>query len=297
MERWLELFLGSLRVDEGRSENTVQSYSRDLKQLSESHGNLKSLTSEELTQFFHKLSKQGMSAATINRKLSAIRQFYKFLVLEGELENNPASQIESPGLEKRLPKLLSHESIEMLIEAARTGLPYSDNPKREALVHRDHTMIILLYATGMRVSELVNLTVPQFDSDLCAVKVSGKGSKTRWIPMAPQAGALLSAHLAHYRPLLNPADDSLFVNDRGGRITRQGFWEILKKLGTLSGIPENLSPHVLRHSFATHLLQNGMNLRSLQQLLGHSDLSTTQIYTHITPQYLKDAHKKFHPRG
>lgn len=297
MESVLELFLSHLRVDTGASENTVQSYSRDLQQLSKSHGDLKSLNKEDLESFVQKLSQQGMSSSTINRKLSAIRQFYKFLVLEGDLENNPAVRLESPGLEKRLPKLLSHESIEKLIDAAREGLPYTDHPKRSALTHRDLTMIVLLYATGMRVSELVGLTTPQFDEDLCAIKVTGKGSKTRWIPMAPQAGELLKTHLENHRPMLTPQDDSLFVNDRGSRITRQGFWEILKKLGTLSGIPENLSPHVLRHSFATHLLQSGMNLRSLQQLLGHSDLSTTQIYTHVTPQHLKDAHKKFHPRG
>ena len=297
MENWLELFLSHLRVDTGAAENTVQSYSRDLHQLHAQYGDLTKLSPEQLSQFIAKLSAQGMAASTLNRKLSAIRQFYKFLVIEGKSESNPASDLDAPQLEKRLPKLLSHESIEKLLSAAIIGLPYEESPKRIALIKRDQTMLLLLYASGMRVSELVGLTLSQFDAELGAFKVTGKGSKTRWIPIAAGVAGTVNEYVTTYRGLLTPGDDSLFTNDRGGKITRQALWEILKKLGTLAEIPENLSPHVLRHSFATHLLQSGMNLRSLQQLLGHSDLSTTQIYTHVTPSHLKSAHKKFHPRG
>lgn len=295
----LDLFLNYLRMDKGAAENTVQAYRRDLTQLFQNTAacDPATVTTEQISAFLRSLSRQGMTATTLHRKVSAIRQFYEFLQREHGLQENPATSVETPFLEKRLPKLLGIESINALIEAATEGLPYQAGPRQSALKARDLTMILALYATGMRVSELVALRLNQIDTNAQALKVIGKGSKTRFVPIAPAAMKQLEFYVGELRPTLTPQDDFAFLNERGGPITRQAFWEILKRLGTQAGITEKLSPHVLRHSFATHLLQNGMGLRSLQMLLGHADLSTTQIYTHITPQHLKEAHRKFHPRG
>ena len=297
MDTFVENFLDFLRLDRGASQNTVEAYSRDLKQCFAKTTSLDQVTSSLLANYLQELSKQGLSSTSIHRKLSALRQFFKFMVREKGLENDPTEDLEAPFLEKRLPKLLSRESIDALMEAAAIGLPYEEGPQKLALQARDRAMILLMYATGTRVSECVGLKTTQLDQQAMAVHVVGKGSKARWIPVAPEAFKLVASYLEHFRPTLNPMNDALFLNQRGGPITRQAFWELLKKLGSQAGIPENLSPHTLRHSFATHLLQNGMNLRSLQMLLGHSDLSTTQVYTHITPHHLQEAHRKFHPRG
>ena len=185
-----------------------------------------------------------------------------------------------------------------LLDAADRGINYKAPEKEIAALHaRDAAMVYLLYATGLRVSELVGLTLHKIELQQGYVRVRGKGDKERITPFAPIAGEKLKLYLDQFRPELHPQDQSAFVNHRGETITRQTFWKTLKELAKEAKIPSTLSPHVLRHSFATHLLQSGMNLRSLQMLLGHSDLSTTQIYTHVAPEHLKDSHKKYHPRG
>ena len=246
--------------------------------------------------FLTHLHEQRQRSTSIARKTSALRQFFKFCCVELDLARNPAEQLHGPALAERLPKFLGIEDVSFLLSAVDTGLPYvRGNPA--ALKLRDGAMVYLLYATGLRVSELVGLSVHEVDLGLGYVRVRGKGDQERIVPFADIAGQRLKTYLDEGRPVLGAATDHAFVNASGMALTRQSFWKILKALALQAGLPSTLSPHVLRHSFATHLLQSGINLRSLQMLLGHSDLSTTQIYTHVTPEHLKTAHRKFHPRG
>ncbi len=209
---------------------------------------------------------------------------------------NPTDLLKSPKQPQCLPKFLTQEQVGSLLLITETGIPYRENHEK-ALHTRDRAMVYLLYATGLRVSELVGLTTHDLDLAMSYLRVKGKGEKERITPFAPVAGKHLALYLEEHRPRLHPATDHFFLNERGFALTRQAVWRILKSLALQAGISAPLSPHVLRHSFATHLLQSGMNLRSLQMLLGHSDLSTTQIYTHVTPEHLKAAHRKYHPRG
>ncbi len=302
-------FLESLRIDRGASNKTIEAYRLDLTQLARSLSDFKpknsiaidQISASHLEDFLKSLSQAGCKAASVARKTSAVRQFFKFCCLEGILRDNPAEQLVAPSQSSRLPKFLTAEETEKLLTAATEGLPYvTSSPPGvlETLRARDRAMVYLLYATGLRVSELVTLTTHQLDLEMGYVRVRGKGDKERIVPFAPAAGKLLETYLTQLRPALKPEGDALFVNRRGQTLTRQSFWKTLKSLGVQAGLrASTLSPHVLRHSFATHLLHAGMNLRSLQMLLGHSDLSTTQIYTHVTPEHLKTAHRKYHPRG
>jgi integrase/recombinase XerD len=300
----IEAFIEAQRVDRGAADQTIEAYRRDLRQFAawleglRPEAPLTSIESLDLLDFFSQLYKAGQKASSIARKTSALRQFFKFCCLERDLQHNPAEQLSPPPLEKRLPKYLSVEQVSELLAAAEKGLPYQiTSGLCEALRARDRAMVFLLYATGLRVSELVGLSTNELDPASRLVRVRGKGEKERIVPFAPVAGEALENYLHTHRSLLHPLADHLFVNHRGLVLTRQSFWKILKDLALEAGIPSSLSPHGLRHSFATHLLAAGMNLRSLQILLGHSDLSTTQIYTHVTPEHLKTAHRKYHPRG
>ncbi|MGE0617075.1 MAG: tyrosine-type recombinase/integrase, partial [Bacteriovoracia bacterium] len=208
--------------------------------------------------------------------------------------------------DRRLPKSLSMADIEALLKCAHAGLPYDVGVKDKenaekvagALRARDRAMIFILYATGLRVSELVGLSLPAIDGANAYLRVIGKGGKERVVPFAPAAGEVLHEYLEHHRAhLVRSPTPQVFLSQRGEGLTRQAFWKTLKRLAVVAGISAPISPHVLRHSFATHLLQSGMNLRSLQMLLGHSDLSTTQIYTAVAPDHLKQVHRKHHPRG
>ncbi|MGZ3696590.1 MAG: tyrosine recombinase [Bdellovibrionota bacterium] len=292
----IEAFLESRRVDLGASDHTIEAYRRDLLQLASWLGDSATgVSADELQNYLVHLHTEGLGPASVSRKLSAIRQFFKFCCLERGLALNPAEKLESPSARRRLPKALSEEQVSALLAAADAGLPY---PRGSLpLQSRDRAMVYLMYATGLRVSELVGLTTHGLDLSLGYVRVRGKGDKERIAPFAAVAGEHLRTWLEGHRAALKPPTDHLFVNHRGLALTRQGFWKILKELAVVSGLPSSLSPHVLRHSFATHLLGAGMNLRSLQMLLGHSDLSTTQIYAHVTPEHLKVAHRKYHPRG
>lgn len=299
----IEAFLSAQRVDRGAAEKTIEAYRRDLLQWLEhasKHGlknNAQHQTHEfnleQLSTYLSFLHEQGNKSASIARKTSAIRQFFKFCCLERGLKENPADQLQSPQPDQRLPKSLSIEEVTALLASAETGLA-TTQPFAQA---RDCAMVYVLYATGLRISELVSLRLDQIDLETGAIRVKGKRGKERIALIAPVAGEKLHLYLTQHRESVHPQSNHVFLNHRGQSISRQAFWKALKNLALHAGIRSSICPHMLRHSFATHLLQSGIPLRSLQMLLGHSDLSTTQIYTHLAPEHLKSAHKRFHPRG
>ncbi|MGK5089749.1 site-specific tyrosine recombinase XerD [Bdellovibrionota bacterium FG-2] len=296
----ISAFLESRRIDRGAADKTIEAYQRDLTAFANTlppDKTLETIEREHLVTFLTKLAHAKQKATSISRTTSALRQFFKFCCLELNLKHNPAENLESPQLPQRLPKVLTIDQVTKLLEATDTGLPYSHATNPDALKARDRAMIYLLYATGLRVSELIGLTTHNIDLQNEYARVKGKGSKERIAPFATQAGDILREYLDSHRPTLPPQTDHLFPNHQGQPLTRQGFWKTLNGVALQAGLSVDISPHKLRHSFATHLLQSGMSLRSLQLLLGHADLTTTQIYTHISPEHLKTAHRKFHPRG
>lgn len=234
--------------------------------------------------------KRGLSPRSQARRLAALRAFYDFLLLKGELHTNPLSLTHAPKTGLRLPRALSVEDVERLLSSPRQETP---------LALRNHAMLHLLYASGLRVSELVLLPLSACNLASGHLRVRGKGEKERLIPFANATGTVLGAYLERSRPLLLKGRQSpyVFVNNRGKAMTRIRFWQIIRQTALAAGIGKEVSPHSLRHSFATHLLAGGADLRSVQMLLGHSDISTTQIYTHIEPGRLKATHKKYHPRS
>lgn len=286
-----------MRLDRGASDHTISAYRRDLEQFIKwADASSSEITHEVIDGFMAHLKKSGQSSASVARKSSAIRQWFKFLCLEKGLKINPAQDLVLPKKAKRLPKYLSPEDVSRLLKVVETE-PHSPTKGAPALHSRDRAMLYLLYATGLRVSELVGLMLADIDLGESFVRVKGKGGKERIVPFVPIAHKYLVNYLDTYRPGLDPQTNHVFLNHRGFALTRQAFFKLIKQLAISAGIRASISPHTLRHSFATHLLQSGMNLRSLQMLLGHSDLSTTQVYTHVTPEHLKTTHKKYHPRG
>jgi integrase/recombinase XerD len=292
---WIQEFLIYLQVERGLAENTLVAYKRDLEKFScylkeKEKLDLKKVDKNFLAGYFYFLHKKGESSASIARQLASLRSFFKFLCLEEYLETNPTVYLETPKLSQKLPRVLSENEVDKLLET-----PQGIGP----LNLRDKAMLELMYATGMRVSELVNLTVQQLNLDLAYVRCLGKGNKERIIPLGSQAAKSLKVYLQKGRPQLvkNPRETALFVNFHGRGITRQGFWKIIKKRAKEAGINKKITPHTLRHSFATHLLANGADLRSVQELLGHADVSTTQIYTHLTKNKLREIYLQTHPRA
>ena len=295
----IETFLESLRLERGAADKTLEAYRNDLQGFAETFKKtpLNQITQADLDRYVQALGDRDLKPASLARKISSLRQFFRFLCLEGTIESNPSEQLATPKPAQRLPKVLSVDEVKKILEAAREpGLPYR-GALCDALQARDRTMIYLLYATGLRVSELVGLELQRVDLENAYVRIRGKGDQERIVPYARVAGNELEAYIRDHRPKLSPSTDHVFLNHRGLALTRQAFWKILNELARAAGIRKHLSPHMLRHSFATHLLQSGMGLRALQMLLGHSDLSTTQIYTHVDPAHLKSAHKRYHPRG
>ena len=291
----LQEFLIYLQVEKGLAKNTLVAYEHDLKKFisylkQEKELALNEIDKNFLAAYFYFLRKRGDSPASTARELASLRGFFKFLCMEEYLETNPTIYIETPKLPQKLPRVLSEEEVERLLE-----IPQGIEP----LTLRDKAMLELMYATGMRVSELVNLTIHQLNLDLAYLRCLGKGNKERIIPLGSQAAKSLQVYLQKGRPLLvkNPRETVLFVNHHGRGITRQGFWKIIKKRAREAGIYKEITPHTLRHSFATHLLANGADLRSVQELLGHADVSTTQIYTHLTKNKLREIYLKTHPRA
>ena len=278
------------------SPHTVAAYGRDLSQLSEAAAGLgqpvESLDRRALEQIVRQLMGEGRSPRSVARAVAAFRGFYRFLVFSGRRRDDPAADLRAPRAWKTLPKFLSMEDVDRLLQAPDTSLPRG---------LRDRALIELLYATGLRVSELVNLRQQDLNLESGYLTCTGKGRKQRLVPVGDEAARWLTRYVKEGRPALlkKRASPRLFVNARGGSaLTRVGFWKILKDYGKRAGVGGGaLSPHVLRHSFATHLLERGADLRAIQMMLGHSDLSTTQIYTHVLEARLRAVYDKFHPRN
>jgi len=294
-QQLIEQFLDALWMEQGLSQNTLDAYQSDLQGLarwsaSGKAGSLNSLDKGHLQTYLAHRLEQGIKARSTARMLSTIRRYYQYQIRENHLSADPSASLESPRLGRSLPKTLSEREVEALLEA-----PDLDDP----LGLRDRAMLELIYATGLRVSELVGLDIPGVNLQQGVVRVTGKGSKERLVPMGEEALDWIASYLKHSRADLlgSSVSDKLFVTRRGDGMTRQTFWYMVKRYAQQAGIASSLSPHVLRHAFATHLLNHGADLRVVQMLLGHSDLSTTQIYTHIAQERLKELHAKHHPRG
>lgn len=289
----LRVFLDYLSVEKGLSANTIHSYSLDLKKLflffnKEKISWLKA-TEEDLIKFIHHHSRANLSSRSLARLISSTRSFYRFLVLDGLIAKSPAINLSTPKLWLNLPKFLTEQEVENLL-----AQPKEKNIRGQ----RDKAMLELLYATGLRVSELVSLKLKELNLEQRYVLCQGKGGKERLVPFGHSAQEVLREYLHKARPRLLKMDDpSLFLSSRGRAFTRQGFWKMLKGYGRQAGLEKKISPHVLRHSFATHLLERGADLRSVQLMLGHSQITTTQIYTHVSRKHLREAYNKYHPRS
>ncbi|BBB33334.1 integrase/recombinase XerD [Thermotomaculum hydrothermale] len=290
----IERFANYLMSERGLSKNTVESYLFDLTHFKEflelNKINIAKVKEEDLTGYIAYLYNSGYAPMTIKRHVATLRSFYKFLFNEGEIASNPAEILETPKAFKMLPKYLTDEEVEKLL-----NLPDISTPTGQ----RDKAMIELLYATGLRVSELIDLKMNNLNLEERFLITIGKGSKERLVPFSKKAYNCLKEYINDGRLKLLKDKKSyfLFLNTRGNKITRQGFWKILKAYGQKLGIAHKLSPHTLRHTFATHLLEHGADLRAVQIMLGHSDISTTQIYTHITNERLKQIYFNYHPRA
>jgi integrase/recombinase XerD len=290
----IDIFLNFLRVERHLSDNTLQSYGRDLRYFSEYLAkqkitSLKKVTERDVLEFIASCRKRGVKSRSIARSLVTIRSLFKFLIREKELDADPTGKIEFPKIGSRLPKTMNLEQVDALLA----------QPKLETdLGARDHAMLQLMYATGMRVSELVNAKLNSLNLDGGYIRVLGKGSKERIVPMGEVARRAIQDYIQHVRDKKGlSSSEYLFITRRDRPMTRQGFWERTKLYAKKAGIKINVMPHMLRHSFATHLLERGADLRSVQTMLGHADVSTTQIYTHVSGTHLKDLYKKFHPRS
>lgn len=295
MESFVSEFINYLAVERGLAQNTLESYGRDLRQfqnyLQDSKIDfMKDLNRSTILTYLNNLQTNGKAVSTISRNLAAIKSFYQYLVRERYLEKDPAAHLESPKLEKKLPKVLSVHEVEELLKQPNALLPAG---------LRDKAMLELLYATGIRVSELISLNISDVNLDMGYIKCYGKGSKERIVPLGSIAAKCVQDYLGKGRPKLvrTYEEAALFINHHGNRLTRQGFWKIIKKYAQEACIIKEITPHTLRHSFATHLLENGADLRSVQEMLGHADISTTQIYTHVTRNHLKEVYDKTHPRA
>jgi len=289
----IRLFIQYLSVEKGLSLNTQQSYYHDLTKFSFFLKKEKiswfAVKEEDLIKFIHHTSRSGLSSRSLARIISTLRSFYRFLILDGFLEMNPAANLSSPKIWLNLPKLLSIDEVEQLI-----GEPDLDKKKGK----RDRAMLELLYATGLRVSELIHLRLRDINLEDGFLICRGKGGKERIVPLGRQAEQSVRNYLDTARPLLlKESTDLLFISSWGRAFTRQGFWKMLKEYAQKAGLEKKISPHVLRHSFATHMLERGADLRSVQLMLGHSQITTTQIYTHVGRKRLREVYDKFHPRA
>lgn len=290
----LERFLDALWLEQGLSDHTLAAYRADLKGvavfLKLRAKALVAAQRQDVLDYLAQRVNAGARSRTTARLLSSLRRFYQYLLREGHIQTDPSAQIDAPKLGRPLPKALTEAEVESLLQAPDVN---------RLLGLRDRAMLELLYASGLRVSELVNLQVPQLNMRQCVLRVVGKGNKERLVPLGEEAAEWLQRYLEEGRPALlrGRLNDGLFVTQRGAAMTRQAFWYLIKRYARQAGIASGLSPHGLRHSFATHLLNHGADLRVLQMLLGHSNLSTTQIYTHVARERLKSVHAVHHPRG
>jgi integrase/recombinase XerD len=293
-DQLIERFTDALWSERGLSNNTLSAYRSDLEAFSRWLGGrqatLPGARREDIQDYLAHLVERGARPRTAARWLSSLRRFYRFLLRESIVKADPTELIESPRIGRPLPKTLTEEQVEMLLRAPDTSQPRGV---------RDRAMLETLYATGLRVSELVGLTLTQLGLTQGVVRVIGKGDKERLVPLGEEAVAWITRYLGEARAALvkRRATDALFATARGGPMTRQAFWRNLKQYARQSGVRTSLSPHTLRHAFATHLLNHGADLRVVQMLLGHADLSTTQIYTQVARARLKELHARHHPRG
>jgi integrase/recombinase XerD len=295
MEQLLDQFLHYLIVEKGLSRNTIEAYSHGLNrflcQLREKGvQEIRDVGKLHLRAYLLALRRKNLNTKSIVRNLVAIRTFFRFLVQEGVLESNPVEEIESPKMARTLPEILTLKEIEQILEQPDLQTP---------LGTRDRAMLEILYATGMRVSELTQLPIQQVNLEGGYVLLYGKGSKERIVPIGSEAMKWITVYLKTARGVLSKGKESpsLFINRLGKGMSRQNFWKNLKDYARRAGLRKRITPHLLRHSFASHLLERGADLRSVQMMLGHADISTTQIYTHVTGERLKKVHKQYHPRG
>ncbi len=294
MEALVQKFVIFLERDKRLSLNTLQSYRRDIEQyftyLQEINlQNISNTNKTTVIAYLLYLQKKGRATSTISRNLASIRSFYQYISKNKIIDQDPTSELVSPKVEKKLPQILSTEEVELLLEQPQCV---------DLKGFRDKAMLELLYATGIRVSELIQLDTQDLSIEMAYIRCN-KGNRERMIPIGSMAIAALKEYLVKSRPLLIQKIDekALFVNINGGRLTRQGFWKIIKQYKNQAKIAKDITPHTLRHSFAAHLLENGADLRSIQEMLGHSDISSTQIYAHIAKNKIKEVYKKTHPRA
>jgi len=292
----LERFRDYLALEAGNSAHTVENYLRDVRRLVEYGTSRKirtpgEVTAAQLREFIYFLKDLGLAATTIRRQISALRTYYKFLVGEGIVARDPSERIESPKRWRTLPAVLTVADVERLLAA-----PNTDEP----LAIRDRALLEFAYATGVRVSELVGLTLQDILFEEGVARVFGKGSKERLVPVGRRALGAVALYAREIRPTLEKRGvgrGALFLNARGGPLSRVGAWGVIKKMAKRAGLTKRVTPHTLRHTFATHLLEGGADLRAVQEMLGHADLSTTQLYTHVDRDYLRSVHKSYHPRA
>ena len=293
----LQVYLHYLTIEKGLAANTIASYGRDLTKwvafLEKSGLQVEQAGRENIRKFLEYLHTRGLEARSVARHLVSLRNFYRFLIQEGKAGEDPTRDLDAPKLWQRLPKFLSEDEVDTLLDQACP--PGADSAKKL----RDRAMLELLYATGMRVSELINLRLGDLQLEIGVVRCTGKGSKERLIPVGRSALSAVENYLRRGRSHLSKAGspDFLFLNVRGWPMSRVGFWKILANCGRQAGIRMRLSPHLLRHTFATHLLERGADLRTVQTLLGHSDISTTQVYTHVLQERLQQVYRSCHPRA
>ncbi|MDD3987379.1 MAG: site-specific tyrosine recombinase XerD [Candidatus Omnitrophica bacterium] len=294
MKELIDTFLNYLSIERGLSNNTIISYREDLNNYltfieNKNIDSLSKISKDNITGFMLAQRDKGIAPNSVARRLAAIRMFHRFLARERILKNDPSTLVDSPKLWKRVPDALTLNEVEALI--AQPNVHNSQGT-------RDRAILETLYATGMRVSEAVNLKKDNVNLDIGFLRCIGKGDKERIIPLGKKAIASISRYIKESRPkfLKDKASEFLFVSRSGKKISRQSFWKIIKKYAKLARIKKPIKPHTLRHSFATHLLEHGADLRSVQEMLGHSDISTTQIYTHVNKDRLKSVHRQFHPR-
>ncbi len=291
----LEQFQDYLTFERGLSDRTIAAYTRDLTRwlsFLEEQGveAPESVTGTHLRDWVLSLKDGGLAATSIRRAQSSVRTYFAFLLSEGVVTSDPTDRLQSPKVTRRLPDFLTRSEVERLLDAPDPGHP---------LYWRDKAILELLYASGLRVSELVELPLSSIDTDEAFVTVFGKGSKERLVPVGAPALRALGRYLREVRPEIarGPASERIFLNARGRPLTRMAVWTLVKKSARRAGIVKRVSPHTLRHTFATHLLEGGADLAAVQQLLGHADIGTTQIYTHVDREYLREVHRKHHPRA
>jgi integrase/recombinase XerD len=291
----MEPFVDFLSFERGLSDRTLAAYQRDLDKLlgfleERGRSGPTEITPQDLRDFMVELKRRGLAPASIRRALSSLRGYFAFLLEEGAVASDPSERLEAPRAGRKLPDVLSVEEVTRLLEA-----PNPDHP----LYWRDRSILETLYATGMRVSELVELRISSLDLEEGLCTVFGKGSKERMVPLGAPARRALTRYLDELRPRLDrgKGEGKVLLNARGGPLSRVSIWNLVKESAQRAGLGGKVSPHTLRHTFATHLLEGGADLVAVQELLGHADISTTQIYTHVDREYLREVHRTFHPRG